>query len=71
MVIQLTSGELAILQQADAGLRAIRAASSDDFRRDLALLLEMQLIVETEEGLEITLIGRRLLKLATQQLDAS
>ena len=66
MVIQLTSGELAILQQADAGRRTLRAASSDDFRRDLALLLEMQLIVETGEGLEITLIGRRLLKLAMQ-----
>ena len=68
MVIQLTSGELAILQQAEAGPRALRPATSEDFRRDLALLLEMQLIVDTEEGLEITLIGRRLLKLATQQL---
>ncbi len=67
MVIQLTSSELAILQQADAGRHALRAASSADFRRDLALLLEMQLIVETAEGLEITPIGRRLLKLAMQQ----
>ena len=71
MVIQLTGGELAILQQADAGHRAIRAAASADFHRDLALLLEMQLIVESEEGLEITLIGRRLLKLAMLQPDAS
>jgi hypothetical protein len=67
MVIQLTSGELAILQQADAGRRAIRAVSSEDFRRDLALLLEMQLVVQSGEGLEITLIGRRLLKVAMQQ----
>lgn len=66
MVIQLTSSELAILQQAEAGHRVIRAASSEDFRHDLALLLEMQLIVETAERLEITLIGRRLLKLAMQ-----
>ncbi len=69
MLIQLTSGELAILRQAAAGHRPIGAASADR-QRDLALLLEMQLIVESEEGLEITLIGRRLLKLATQQPDA-
>jgi hypothetical protein len=70
MLIQLTSGELAILRQAAAGHRELRTATSAGTRHDLALLLEMQLVVESEEGLEITLIGRRLLKLATQQPDA-
>ncbi len=62
MVIQLTAGEFAVLELASAG----RANSLDATRRrsdaELALLLDMQLVVIRNGELQITLIGQRVLK---------
>ena len=64
MVIQLTQHEMAILEQAALGrlLRRNDAAAAADC--DLALLLDMQLVVQTAGRLQITEIGQRVLKMA-------
>ena len=55
MVIQLTAGEFAVLEQAaTGGVRPVSPRSRSD--RDLALLLDMQLVVFSEGELQITLI---------------
>lgn len=63
MVIQLTAGEFAVLEQAATG-RVKPLGSRQRSDADLALLLDMQLVVLSEGELQITLIGQRVLKLA-------
>lgn len=63
MVIQLTEAERAILEQAEIGYEGVRADSSSFFRANLNFLLELQLVVESPKGLQITPSGRRVLKL--------
>ena len=64
MVIQLTEGEFAVLEQAATGRTKYRNSSRRRLDADLALLLDMQLVVITEGELQITLIGQRVLKQA-------
>ena len=63
MVIQLTEGELAILERAALGAISKRpAAGAADL--DLTLLLDMQLVIQTSDRLQITAIGQRVLVMA-------
>ena len=64
MVIQLTQHEMAILEQAALGRPVRRNAAGAAADRDLALLLDMQLVVQTAGRLQITAIGQRVLKMA-------
>ena len=64
MVIQLTQYEIAILEQAALGRLLRRNAASAAADCDLALLLDMQLVVQTAGRLQITEIGQRVLKTA-------
>lgn len=65
MVIQLTDGELAILEQAARGLKSSARGAR---REDLKLLMDMQLIIEVDHQLEITLIGQHVLKMAQRDV---
>ena len=62
MVIQLTAGEFAVLELAAAGDATHRGVSTRRSDADLALLLDMQLVVFSDGELQITLIGQRVLK---------
>ena len=62
MVIQLTAGEFAVLELAAAGHTNYRSVSRLRSDADLALLLDMQLVVFSDGELQITLIGQRILK---------
>jgi hypothetical protein len=62
MVIQLTAGELAMLELAAAGHANYRSFARRRSDADLALLLDMQLVVINDGELQITLIGQRILK---------
>ncbi len=64
MVIQLTKGELAILEQAALGRLQRRTTAGAAADPDLALLLDMQLVVQTAGRLQITAIGQRVLQMA-------
>jgi hypothetical protein len=62
MVIQLTKGELAILEMAALG-RCIKLTKNSPVEQaDLRLLIDMQLILEDDGKLQITLIGHHVLK---------
>ena len=63
MVIQLTQGELAMLEQAALGQfhRHVNEGASPD--PDLALLLDMQLVTNAAGRLQITPIGQRVLQM--------
>ncbi|MDP9123110.1 MAG: hypothetical protein M3N82_00655 [Pseudomonadota bacterium] len=63
MVIQLTEAERAILEQAAIGNIGVPADSSSVFRANLTFLLELQLVMETPEGVQITPLGTRVLRL--------
>ncbi len=63
MVMQLTEGERAILEQASIGFAGVPIDATSFFRANLNLLLELQLVVETPGGLQITPLGTRVLKL--------
>ncbi len=63
MVIQLTEAERAILEQAATGDLGVPADSSSVFRANLTFMLELQLVMETPEGVRITPLGARVLKL--------
>ena len=63
MVIQLTTSEMAILEQAALGRPLRRTAAGVAADSDLALLLDMQLIVQTAGRLQITSIGQRVLQM--------
>ena len=57
MVIQLTKSELALLERAALGKLLGGTATGATARCDLALLCEMQLVVQTGERFQITAIG--------------
>ncbi len=63
MVIQLTQGEMAILEQAALGKLLWRKAAGAASEADLALLLEMQLVTNAAGRLEITTVGQRVLQM--------
>ncbi len=63
-MIQLTDAERTILEQVEVGYQGVSPDSSSMVRMNLNLLLELQLVVESPEGLRITRLGSRVLKLA-------
>ena len=63
MVIKLTEDERAILERASAGHAGVPIDATALFRANLNFLLELQLVVETSEGLQITPLGTRILKI--------
>ena len=63
MVIQLTKGELAILEQAALGRGPWRVNEEASTDPDLALLLDMQLVTNAEGRLQLTPMGQRVLKM--------
>lgn len=63
MVIQLTQGELAILEQAALNSLARRVAAGASPDPDLVLLLEMQLVANAAGRLQITPLGQRVLQM--------
>jgi hypothetical protein len=64
MLIQLTDGEIAILQGAALFSPDLVAGRSQPEHADLDRLLAMQLVARREGVLEITLLGQHLLKQA-------
>lgn len=61
MVIQLTDGELALLELAALGRTSFKIVEGEPVDPDLALLLDMQLVLCSEGNLHITLMGQRVL----------
>lgn len=62
MVIQLTTGEIAILELAALGCRSTQSQAGTVAPADLRLLIDMQLVLEDKGKLQITLIGHYVLK---------
>lgn len=63
MVIQLTQGELTMLEQAALGQLPWRVNVGASADPDLALLLDMQLVTNAAGRLQITQIGQRVLQM--------
>ena len=64
MLIELTQGEIAILERAARLSPELVADGSKPEHAELNLLLAMRLIVRREGVLEITLLGQHVLKQA-------
>ena len=63
MVIQLTKGELSILEQAALGRDLWRVNEEACLDPNLALLLDMQLVTNAGGRLELTPMGQRVLQM--------